>query len=265
MGAHSVLVYQMSHISKARISKHGWRPVRLHVYRRDVVVDWAPKTKAAGGGGPRGELREWSRDSRKRLMFYAANTEIKFQTMLTLTYPNVESDGREVKKHLNHFLTRLRQKYSPVSYLWFLEWQKRGAPHYHVLTSCYVEHHWLASVWYAIVDSGNPDHLKAGTRAEALREEEGGKRYAVKYAAKMYQKEVPDGYRNVGRMWGCSRDVKPRPPVTITVEQYDLLRWMLSGWKYAPMLDEVPLSLLYGAADELREFLMLDKQTSTNP
>jgi hypothetical protein len=42
---------------------------------------------------------------------------------------------------------------------------------------------------------------------ENIRLEDGAKRYALKYALKTRQKEVPVDYSDVGRFWGCSRDV----------------------------------------------------------
>lgn len=242
----------MSHISKKVAA--GWIPVRIEIYKQDAVVTWHSNAKG-NGGGERGELGEWSKESRQRLMFVAANTPVEFTTMLTLTYPNIEQDGKLVKKHLNHLLSLLRYHHPTLSYLWFLEWQRRGAPHFHILVNVFVPKDWLSETWYRIVGSGNPDHLKAGTKAEALRKKDGGKRYAVKYATKMYQKEVPEGYRNVGRMWGCSRDVKPDPPQTIELgSRYDLGA-LLKDWPGMSVLQETPLSVLYGAGHHLRSKL----------
>jgi hypothetical protein len=60
----------------------------------------------------------------------------------------------------------------------------------------------VAEAWYAIVGSGDVRHLWAGTRTEALRNPRSVGGYAAKYAAKRLQKEVPDGFTDVGRFWG---------------------------------------------------------------
>jgi hypothetical protein len=131
--------------------------------------------------------------------------------MITLTYPReFETDGKEVKRHLNLFLKRFDRKYGHY-YLWFLEFQQRGAPHYHILSTfadVAIDKLWLSSAWYEIVGSGNRDHLLAGTRVERLRKP--GARYAVKYAYKMRQKSVPTEYQNVGRFYVYSTAVKPK-------------------------------------------------------
>lgn len=49
---------------------------------------------------------------------------------------------------------------------------------------------------------------------EAVREKDGAKRYALKYSLKPHQKKVPKQYQDVGRFWGCSRDVRPKPLAT---------------------------------------------------
>lgn len=242
----------MSHNSKTRQAlPDGWIPTKIEIYKQDAIVSWH-RISPNGSGGKREPCGDWSRHSRRRLQFYAANTSVEFRNMLTLTYPNIETDGKLVKKHLNHFLTRCRQRLESFSYLWFLEWQKRGSPHFHILTPQFIPYDWVAAEWYRIVDSGNPDHLAAGTRVEALREKDGGKRYAVKYASKTFQKEAPEEYHNVGRLWGCSRDVKPDPPTVLDVRPGDLAA-LLADWKPGAILAETPLSVLYGAGKHIRD------------
>lgn len=178
---------------------------------------------------PRGKVTEFSYKSRQRLAFTAANSLVTFQSMLTLTYPaDFPSDGKTVKSHLNTFLQALRRR-TKQPYLWFLEFQRRGAPHFHILSAYRLpsprnvvkrsngaswetfkpDDDWAAQRWYEIVGSGDLNHWRCGTSWEAIRSKDGGARYAVKYAYKLEQKSVPEDYSNVGRMWGHSRDVKP--------------------------------------------------------
>jgi hypothetical protein len=86
-----------------------------------------------------------------------------------------------------------------------LEFQQRGAPHFHIFVTHPTELKWVSQKWYDIVNSEDPRHLRAGTKCERLR---GGKAatisYASKYACKMAQKDVPEGYENVGRFWGVT-------------------------------------------------------------
>ena len=237
-------------------SKYPVLPVcGVEVYKQDLVVlrdappgrdhDWV-----------RADVTTFSRASRQRLAFTASNTEIKFTSMITLTYPReYPSDGETVKKHFHDFMVNLRNKVSPLSHLWFLEFQKRGAPHIHILIRgmrvCRETQAWVSATWYRIVGSGDLRHLAAGTRLERIRKENGARNYAVKYAFKMKQKAVPVGYRNVGRFWGNSRDVKPRPSETISLTNDDLVGALeMSDWGYLRG-DTIEWRVLYGASQGL--------------
>ena len=194
--------------------------------------------------------------SRRRLAFVAANSPVRFTSMLTLTYPrHFPSDGRTVKRHLNTFLTALRRAHPAVEYLWFIEFQKRGAPHFHVLMRGIRVHSatqkWCSSTWYRICDTGDERHLRAGTRLECIRVPNGAARYAVKYAYKMRQKTVPPDYRNVGRFWGHSRAVKPVPNGTFRCTEDDIVGALESeGWPWLRS-DTLHYNTIYSAAEPL--------------
>jgi hypothetical protein len=134
--------------------------------------------------------------------------------MVTLTYPGFfESDGSIVKEHLRRFLQEFKRRVGRdfpdqalhYSTFWFLEFQERGAPHFHLFTTHYFPKQWVSATWYRIVNSEDPRHLNAGTRCEKLERGRSGLiSYAQKYANKQCQKIVPAGYENVGRFWGVS-------------------------------------------------------------
>jgi hypothetical protein len=89
------------------------------------------------------------------------------------------------------------------SAFWFLEFQARGAPHFHIFCTWSPNKEWVAKTWYFIVGSEDDRHLRAGTRVEFIRSGRAGTiSYASKYAAKQEQKDVPSDYENVGRFWG---------------------------------------------------------------
>jgi hypothetical protein len=199
--------------------------IGFEVYKTDVVVVRKRSMDRPDDMDTRGEITKWTTRAQKRLGFIAANTEVEFQTMITLTYPRkFETDGQEVKRHLNLFLKRLARRYDH-SYLWFLEFQQRGAPHYHLLTTIaevVIDKLWISEAWWEIVESMDRAHLLAGTRVETLRKK--GAWYAVKYAYKMKQKSVPKNYRNVGRFYGYSRDVKPSPYMDVVGDVDEIFR-----------------------------------------
>lgn len=161
----------------------------------------------------RSTIHQFSAGAAVRMRRYLRECLAEYCNMVTLTYPGFfESDGSIVKEHLRRFLQELkryveRHKLDELqhSVFWFLEFQERGAPHFHLFTTQYFPKDFVSACWYRIVNSEDPRHLAAGTRCEALQRGRSGTiSYASKYAAKQCQKVVPDGYENVGRFWGVS-------------------------------------------------------------
>jgi hypothetical protein len=235
--------------------------VAVDLYERDAVV------RRNGHAPPpadrtRGEVTEFSEESRRRLAFVANNTAVEFRTLITLTYPrNYPHDGRTVKRHLRAFLQSWRRWTVGASYLWFLEFQRRGAPHVHVLTDYPLPsrrtdkknvQRWVSQRWYDICNSGDPKHLVAGTRIERLRNRDNPGAYAVKYASKMEQKHVPKDYRNVGRFWGHTQDVKPEPIFHVPCTEEDI-REALHDAPHAPPAHRPVYRVLYNQAARIAE------------
>lgn len=239
--------------------------VGIKIFRRDVVVVRRGVLHRGNNGiaPERGEITMFSKKSRMRLAFVASNTRVVFKTMVTLTYPKEWSnDGKNVKKHLHEFLKWCRRRFASPSYLWFLEFQKRGAPHIHLLLDCpmpqdkaqRLDVYACVSVrWYAIVGSNDEKHLLAGTRVERIRKPDGAARYCLKYAYKTKQKCVPDAYRNVGRFWGCSRGVTPKD-VRVWPMDEGSVRAVLADWEFSPSPDTLVYQTLYGCADKFRDY-----------
>lgn len=211
---------------------HGDYPIEsVDVYRRDSVTR---RVSLVGTRNPppmeEGRvIKEFSDRAMRRLIFFAKNCDADFLSMITLTYPkDFPCDGKLVKKHLNAFREDYLATFQSRG-LWWLEFQSRGAPHFHILMEEDLSTHgpletrfrrfkwgdgatefqtekncadWLAHRWYAIVGSGDRKHLKAGTAWEVVRAEEGAWIYAASHAGKRKQKTVPDAYENVGGFWG---------------------------------------------------------------
>jgi len=244
--------------------------VSVEIFNRDVVVHRRGRRHpgCVGIETGRGKITMLSQKSRQRLAFIANNTDVTFRTMITLTYPRFfPGDGRDVKQHLNTFLTWCRRHFSKPSYLWFLEFQRRGAPHIHMLLDYSLPRATLsrldvyrrvAKSWYLIVRSRDERHMRAGTRVERIRKADGAKRYALKYAYKTKQKSVPGPYQNVGRFWGCSRDVRPRVGVTVAMDEMSV-RQLLEDWEYKPAPGRMLYQTLFGCADRFRNSAAITK------
>lgn len=188
----------------------------------------------------RGKIRFLSGTSRNRMLFMLRNTSVTFQSMYCLSYPEEwPGDGVEVKDDLNKWLSKVRRYYQPsrddiepsMEYFWFMEFQKRGAPHIHVYFNLPKEFIWqgkIAMDWAIIVSPEDIEvrknvysvhsHKKQLVQFESR---EGPTRYATKYALKTEQKNVPPHYQNVGRFWGSSRGVKTSVEEGVTVEITD--------------------------------------------
>ena len=92
-----------------------------------------------------GIVRDWSRRSRSRMVSSIAELDLVplvsqegELAMLTLTYPgdweSVAPDGETVKRHLIAFFRRFERAFGvKIICLWKLEFQRRGAPHFHIL------------------------------------------------------------------------------------------------------------------------------------
>jgi len=162
-------------------------------------------------GCTRDKVSAFSDGSRGRMRRYLRECVSDYRYMHTLTYPGFyPSNGAQVKEHLRQYCQQLKRYRARIggdserfSAFWFLEFQSRGAPHFHLFTTDEFPLKWVASTWYFIVKSEDSRHLQAGTRVESIRSgKKGIMSYAAKYAEKQDQKLVPDEYLNVGRFWG---------------------------------------------------------------
>jgi len=183
-------------------------PCEVVLYLRDVVITTSGIGRRPGPGGRRRVITRLSRRARQRMSFEFNNVDGP-DHMITLTWPSeFPGDGREVKRCLKNINRRLvRCGWRGV---WILEFQGRGAPHFHLFVSCgrvlrscerQAFKAWLSRAWFDIVGSGDDKHLRAGTRFERLRSGNLSG-YARKYGEKLIQKDVPAEFYNVGRFWG---------------------------------------------------------------
>lgn len=170
--------------------------------RREIQYLAGGGLNGGSGNAPkRSGIVKFTPTAGKRLRRYIDNYYDDFSGMVTLTYGrDFPTDGKVVKQHLKNFFERLRrigwlEEYSLV---WWLEFQKRGAPHIHMLVTDWLSKSFVSKAWAEV--SGAP--LSSSTRCEALRDPDKAGDYAAKYAAKSDQKDVPDGYTDVGRFWG---------------------------------------------------------------
>lgn len=193
----------------------------LSVYP-DMIRLEGPKLPAKNPPAERGEITGFSRASRKRLIELMHQLEFKDALFVTLTYPKeFPQDGRIFKEHLRVWRERLQRSFGKLRVIWRLEFQKRGAPHFHLLLldAPRVDKDWLSQSWYDVVGSGDPLHLLAGTNINLVtgaKERKLVMFYVGKYLGKADQADAPKGVTHVGRYWGCW-NVKAKPGAVLSL------------------------------------------------
>lgn len=154
--------------------------------------------------------------SRRRLRFTAINAFPQLISQFGLTYHDQwPTDGRTCKGHLNAWLTSVRRILPGVGYLWIMEFQRRGAPHFHVFLSVPPDEPTrirLADAWCRITSPGDAAALAFHRHRENwIPWEMRQAGYLAKYLDKDAQKAIPEGYGSFGRFWGCTRGLVPAP------------------------------------------------------
>jgi hypothetical protein len=231
-----------------------------------------------------GRVVEWSSRSRARMVRSVASFDVggwSFRPLtqwclVTLTYPGdwraVAPDGRAIKRHLEVFrraALRDLADWLPAGpagralvALWKLEFQRRGAPHFHLLMPAPVGEmawrvgrglgaesvvgsfrQWVAQAWSRAVGAVGEEgrrHLLAGTAVdwdEGRRASADPKRMAIYFlkhsapgrSSKEYQHRVPDGFDGVGRFWGSWGLHPSVVRVSVPREDFVALRRLLRG------------------------------------
>lgn len=218
---------------EARLTKHfvSLSPASVRISSQD------PKRTKAVNYEPRKTITRWSSKSRSNMvsrlltldyspLFENSDNEPVF---ITLTYPNewesVVPDGSTFKSHIKELRARYLNDFrEELIGLWKMEFQRRGAPHLHILTSLNYNlidlREWLSWTWADIVNHSDPTekakHEAAGTRVDAWPEfpREKANLIAIYFSkhsspnaksVKDYQHNVPQLWKeadDVGRFWG---------------------------------------------------------------
>jgi hypothetical protein len=253
-------------------------------HRPALDADSDPGTDPADdddrNGAPARHVTLWSQRSRTRMIRTLAGLDWTpviadaagwAPAMITLTYPGdwatVAPDGRTIKRHLGNFRRAWERDLTrPLAAVWKLEFQRRGAPHYHLYAACPLSDitvrrgrgrasrpvtmrfkHWLSATWARIVGAQGDErarHEAAGTGidwATGYRYTD-PKRLAIYFAkhntkasgAKEYQHRPPaawlDHTTGVGRWWGTWHLHKIAVEVPISHHDAIQLRRLLRAW-----------------------------------
>ena len=210
-----------------------------------------PKTK---NYKPKQPITEWSKKSRANMVAVLATLDysvmlsgdLTIPALLTLTYPEdwetVAPNAAAAHRHLRLFRGRYERKYkTKLVGIWKTEFQRRGAPHFHIFFVPPNEpgfREWLSKTWAAVVNHPDPNqrakHLTAGTGldyGQGLRATDTqrlanyfAKHNAANYGDKEYQNKPPALWLkagSVGRFWG--KWGLPKLTICVSVTQADAL------------------------------------------
>jgi hypothetical protein len=204
----------------SRISRQSGLSSVLTVYPVDAKERHPQRGVKRRGGGMRQAVTLLSESSKRRMVFTFRNV-VGLEVFLHLTYPGkpelVPTDGREVKRHWDNMRRWLVRQ--GVAGGWFMEFQRRGAPHLHVFLTGPIPKEKVAAAWNRIAGQDDPDNLMAGIRIESMREKHMAAVYAAKYASKSEQKDVPEAFQNVGRFWGLFGGLSVEPVAEVNSQE----------------------------------------------
>ena len=192
------------------------------------------KGKKGDNWQPRKAGTSWSDKSRAKMLerfstldFTPFSEESSIIAFLTLTYPSdwltVAPTSQSAKRHLSLLRKRFEREFSrPFFALWKMEFQRRGAPHFHLLAPIPKGNdfkNWLSKTWTEIVN--HPDelerskHLQAGTGVDKAKGIAADSAQRISYyfskhssanrGLKEYQNTPPEEWvrsGTVGRFWG---------------------------------------------------------------
>lgn len=166
--------------------------------------------------GMRGQITDFSSGSRGR--FFELINRIDFGrkcVFLTLTFGDEFPDVQTAKNALRAFLERMRRKFTDrdVSAIWRMEFQERGAPHFHLIffNLPWIDKKEIQRWWSEIINVSEPF-----TRIEMIYSVKKLVNYVAKYLAKVDIGQDNSGFnsptylhayaekydRNIGRLWG---------------------------------------------------------------
>jgi len=103
----------------------------------EIVADGPVKRPSPRFRGKRNRIERFTRTSRRalwKLLTRFRYSLMKSGSFVTLTYHNnYPEEPSEYKTHLHRFLDDVKRVYPEILYIWKLEFQKRGAPHFHIM------------------------------------------------------------------------------------------------------------------------------------
>jgi len=221
--------------------------VALRVPAIQDVEEWK-RNQRLPPNSRRGCVTSWSARSRRRMVRALAESGWQGHGwgMVTLTYPGAwqqcAPSAKSAHEHLRSFEKRWERRWGTAEGVWKLEFQRRGAPHFHLLVripsvALPVIRRWVAEQWFDIVASRDPRHLSAGTSVDVSWRGWDGAAAIARYfgkhglwSTKEYQHDVPEEWESTGRWWGVWNLERIRCAVQLDDDALICARRVLRKW-----------------------------------
>lgn len=198
----------------------------------------------------RAKITDFSPQSRGRLFDLFNKMELRTKVIfITLTYERTDTDAETAKANLFAFIKRLQRRFpkSAMSFVWRMEFQERGAIHFHILCFAlpFVPKEDIQMLWAQVTAQKRPF-----TRIEMIFSSKKIMNYVAKYVAKVNPSPELGGFNlptylaayqsqngdEIGRVWG------------------------VIGKKYLPMAELVTLELAFNYAKFMQFRLIASHQ-----
>jgi len=186
--------------------------------------------------GKKKKITDFSARSRRNLLKLLGRTrfnQLHFLYFATLTYHNsYPNTSVRAKRDIKVFLQRLVKKHPDINYVWRYEFQRRGAPHFHLILAwpIYVAgpgreklEKELYSLWSDFLNCGCKHCQKHSVDVRKVTSYRQVRSYVSKYISK---NPAPSPTDSPGRFWGHSSNLpcKPYVDVHLNPDSFERLR-----------------------------------------
>lgn len=177
-------------------------------------------TNLSRPNGKRANITGFSKGSRKRILtrINTINQKRLFgkQIFITLTYSSsYPLDAHSWKRDLDNFLKQLKRLNPKSVAIWRMEFQERGAPHFHIILmftdpsdickNVFTLRKKLKRAWFRISNIPKPDQTNFACDVNYIESWRGVTYYTGKYICKAEQSNIKALYPDyLGRFWGIS-------------------------------------------------------------
>ena len=233
-----VMTFQGKYV-QAKVRTHSSQPPTRH--KRSKITDFSP--------GSRGRLFDLfnKMDVKSKVIF------------ITLTYEGIDTDAPLAKANLFAFVKRLQRRFPTVamSFVWRMEFQERGAIHFHILAFGlpFVPKDQIQKMWGAVSCQKRPF-----TRIEMIFSSKKIMNYVSKYVAKVNPSPEIGGFNlptylaayqsqhgdEIGRIWGViGKKNLPMAECVIIELAFNYERFMqfrlIASHQFPPIWDSLSL------------------------